>query len=1134
MIKVYDSTEKLFNHNGIKILKPLKCIVTKEDNGDYYLEIEDSIDNLDFYQANMLVTCPTPFPEGVQIFRLKNPSKNSSKITVKAKHIYFDRANYIIDDRYIVNKNCGYALDYLNSNTDIKSPFKTSSNIETNNSYRVVRKSLVEADNEIINRWNGHLVRDNFNVSINSTIGADRGITLKYAKNISNMKSEENWDNVVTKILPVGKDGILLPELYIELDEQLYDIPFTKVVSFSQDIEQQENQTDEEYKNILIDNLRNQAISFLNENKNPKVNYSLSAHLDNITDVGDTIYVEHPKLKLALTTNVISVKWDAISKKYKTIEFGNFKNSLKNLIKNINTSVETIAQNISNDTKTILENELLQATSKIWNQLGCSYIIYEGDKILVVDTLPKENATNVMMINSGGIGFSTTGINGTFNSAWTIDGTLDMQNINVINLVADMIKGGTLKLGNVNNTNGTLEIYDANNNLIGKIDKDGFFVTINGKSNNVSNTLSELTQSINEIKSQISEVVDLTISSEGHGSIFLENIAESEPIYIKIQPTKDNDISYLYPSDNLYPSDDLYSTNRVIEFKSSDSTIYYELPDNLLYYDSNNYDEFILDYNSRTCLINKKVEYNADGSKYLLENPKTISYSYPTIHLDANDYIVSLPGNSNSYLFVRLMVQNIYTNQLATKMELKSSINQTKEEIGLEVSKKVDKNETVAQFKLMSDNINSKVSKNGVISSINQSSEKIIIDANKVDINGVVGFINNESTTTINGNKITTGTINTNQIASNAITADKIKANSITADQVASDIITTKNFSAQNINANNIKSGTLSADRINGGTITGSAINLGNGKFVVNTNGILSCTGANFNGSINGSAIKGSSISGGSINIDSGTGYYFNMGLTTDNPSCSGLNVGWSGIHFVGGKGINNTDGYNFNFSSGCLYAVEKVQSVKGANITFGNNIGIYGGYIYCEVEKLEFSGGLWLNTNGTIGRSGNITINSSSSIDLLGGTYGVYASRNGSSTSAIKTDAGSYSSRIVKKNIKKFTKKKYDDSLELLDSLDLYSYDYKYNLYENKSKYGFIIDELEQNELSKEFFDFYEKEAIVNGKELDFNLTHKKGTDKTIKLKNYDSDVLDKYLLTCVKALYNKFKNMEVLTNGK
>lgn len=481
MIKIYDAEEKLFNHNGIKILKPLKCNVFKEDNGDYYIELEDNIKNNEYYQPNRIIMCPTPFPEGEQAFRIANNiEKNQSKIKLKAKHIYFDTKNYVIKDNYIEDKDCNYALDYLNSNTDTESPFTTSSDITTNNSYRCVRKSLEESISTIIDKWGGHLVRDNFNISVNSTIGKDRGVTLKYLKNIQTIKSEEIWDNVVTKILPVGKDGLLLPEIYLELEEQLYNIPYTKVVSFNQEIEKLETESDDEYKERLIEDLRSQATSFLNVNKYPQVNYSLSAHLDKITDIGDTIYVEHPNLNIALTTNVISVTYDAISNKYKNIQFGNFKNSLKNLINDISKQTSQIAQNISNDTKTILNEELKKATSEIWNMMGDSFVIYDGDKILIVDTLPKEDATNVIMLNSGGIGFSQTGINGVFNSAWTIDGTLDMQSINIINLVADMIKGGTLKLGGKNNKNGVLEIYDVNSNLIGKFDNLGLYVNFDG------------------------------------------------------------------------------------------------------------------------------------------------------------------------------------------------------------------------------------------------------------------------------------------------------------------------------------------------------------------------------------------------------------------------------------------------------------------------------------------------------------------------------------------------------------------------------------------------------------------------------------------------------------------------------
>ena len=77
------------------------------------------------------------------------------------------------------------------------------------------------------------------------------------------------------------------------------------------------------------------------------------------------------------------------------------------------------------------------------------------------------------MINNGGIGFSNTGINGPFNSAWTIDNVFNAEQINVINFTANLIKGGTLKLGSNLNQNGNLEVYDTANNLIAELNNNG-------------------------------------------------------------------------------------------------------------------------------------------------------------------------------------------------------------------------------------------------------------------------------------------------------------------------------------------------------------------------------------------------------------------------------------------------------------------------------------------------------------------------------------------------------------------------------------------------------------------------------------------------------------------------------------
>lgn len=477
MLKLFGTTDTLYSTNGDKIIIPTKAIVHKEDNGAFNLQVECSLNYIDDLTPNRILVAPTP--QGEQAFRITNVEKRMHKLTFKANHISFDSMNYVIKDSYVVDKTCNDALDHLNNATDNPSPFTTSSNITKTASYRCVRKSLYEAWQTVIERWGGHLVRNNYSISINQTIGQDNGVDIRYGKNIKDISAKYNWDEVCTKLLPVGKDGLLLEETYL-LSGVQYDIPYTKVVSFSQDNVEEDDYRDadgnideEAYTNALITDLRTKGTDYLEANSVPQVNYTLSANLEKLSDIGDTIKVYDERLGIELLTNVISFDYDCILDKYIEVQFGNFNPSLSNLLSNVSSMAQEIADDSSYVVKVELSDELEKATDTIWGVLGDSYVIYEGDKILVVDTLPKESATNVIMINAGGIGFSNTGINGTFSSAWTIDNVLNMANINVINLTASMISGGTLKLGNRLNQNGQLEVYDESNNLIAELNKDG-------------------------------------------------------------------------------------------------------------------------------------------------------------------------------------------------------------------------------------------------------------------------------------------------------------------------------------------------------------------------------------------------------------------------------------------------------------------------------------------------------------------------------------------------------------------------------------------------------------------------------------------------------------------------------------
>ena len=479
MIRVYDATERLFNHNGIKALHPLFAEITKIDNGDYYIELEDTLENLEYYQKGLIIRASTPW--GNQGFRCDNPIIKNNRVTCKAWHLTYDAKNYLIKDSYAVDKNCNDALNYFNDNTDITSPFDVSSDITEISSTRVVRQTLFNVFERFISadKYGGHWVRDNFSFGINASVGQDRGVVLAYQKNISDIEVSENWDNVCTKILPYTTDGdvaIELDETYVELSEDLYDIPYSQTVKFENIYKKEDFATREEFLTATKEWLKAQADAYLDVNKVPLVNYSISAEISNVSDIGDLIYVKHPKVNVNITTNVISIKYDVLKGKYTKIEFGNFKKEIKNFRQEIVEEVGKDTNTKVNETKNLLEQELSDATDKINSVLGNSYVIYDGNEILVVDRLPKESATYCLKINSAGIGFSNTGIQGQFNSAWTINGTLDMQQINVINLTASLIKGGTLKLGGTNNANGTFELYDNTNRLVSLMDKQGLTV----------------------------------------------------------------------------------------------------------------------------------------------------------------------------------------------------------------------------------------------------------------------------------------------------------------------------------------------------------------------------------------------------------------------------------------------------------------------------------------------------------------------------------------------------------------------------------------------------------------------------------------------------------------------------------
>jgi phage minor structural protein len=435
MIKVFNMDDRNFGTNGNIAIKPIKCIETKKKSlNGWYIDVEIPIEYKEYIDKDKLFVVKTKSKINPQAFFIKDDSPieyTKTKIIFQAEHVIFMARDFFLVDVRPTDLNGASALDYVNERTDKESPFTVNSDVETTNTAYFIRKSLLEAWATIEERWGGSFDVDNFTIQLKQNIGQDRGELIAYGKNLQGIKIYEDWSNVTTKIYPVGKDGLMLPEEYLESEIE-YDKPYTRTVTFETELEE-ELQTEEN----LINELRMKANAYLEENQFPKVSYEVTSDINQKMEVGDTIYVKHPLVDLQV--EVLEYEYNVLTEKVQKIIFGNFSRDVKQRFDEIKEEIKKQSIKISSQESTI---EQQTALIKNLNKLGNVFI--DDNEILILDELPLENATNILRIGMGGIGFSTTGYDGEYTTAWTIDGKFNADFIKFGTLDGSLIKAGSI------------------------------------------------------------------------------------------------------------------------------------------------------------------------------------------------------------------------------------------------------------------------------------------------------------------------------------------------------------------------------------------------------------------------------------------------------------------------------------------------------------------------------------------------------------------------------------------------------------------------------------------------------------------------------------------------------------------
>lgn len=460
---LYEATETAFTSNGLGRLSDcVSCTVTEERNGVYELEAVYPITGAhyaDIEEGKIILA--QPFDGGLTqpfvIYKITRPL--SGLVTINAEHISY-RLNNIVVLPFTAGSLAQVMAD-LPQYSATTNPFRFTTDVNAvidyvNETPRECRAILGGQQGSILDVYGPYDYEFNrFDVILHTRRGADNGVTLRYGKNITDLTGTIDATGVYNGIVPyyTDDDGAahMLPEVVVMSSVSGDKI---KPVDFSAEFTQADPTEAE---------LRAAAQSYLANNRGwlPNDNLTVSfvalwnteeykniAPLERV-HMGDTVHIVYNKLGIDTATRVIRTVYNVLLEKYDEITLGDTTFNLSTALNNAVDQATANANEAVREASSHMADAIQYATELIQGGLG-GHVYFntnsdgEPEEILIMDTDSIQTAVNVIRINQNGIGFSTTGYNGPFTTAWTIDGHFVADFIDTGDLNASVIKSGVL------------------------------------------------------------------------------------------------------------------------------------------------------------------------------------------------------------------------------------------------------------------------------------------------------------------------------------------------------------------------------------------------------------------------------------------------------------------------------------------------------------------------------------------------------------------------------------------------------------------------------------------------------------------------------------------------------------------
>lgn len=444
---LFNATTKVNNSEGLgRLTDAISCVVTEERNGSYELTMTYPVTGQHYEDIEIRYQIVTSAfkGSGKQAFRIYKISKPlNGVVTINARHISYDLKNIVVSP--FTASTCAQALTNLSAAMQVANDFEfwTNKSVAANFQLKhpdTVRNVLGGSAGSILDIYGtGEYEFDNYDVKLWLHRGSDKGVTIRYGKNLTDVKATMDSGNVYTTIVPywVSQDGSTVVNGDPVYSEHETEVPGHSTVAMDFSAEFTEAPT----KAALM----TKAAQYLEANKpweiseNLTISFVALADTEEYKDVAsletvnlcDTVHVYHPKLGITATAKVVRTKWDSLRERYDEIELGTPKTTLSQAIAPV-TKTDLTRQ--ATQTSNFLLDSMAELIEALTGASGGHVIFHrEADghvsEIYIMDTDDAATATNVLRINYLGIYASTTGINGTYNLAITTGGTINANQI---------------------------------------------------------------------------------------------------------------------------------------------------------------------------------------------------------------------------------------------------------------------------------------------------------------------------------------------------------------------------------------------------------------------------------------------------------------------------------------------------------------------------------------------------------------------------------------------------------------------------------------------------------------------------------------------------------------------------------